>query len=395
MVLIAGKMYRPTDVVVDIASNSVFVVEQFNHRISKWDYTPGSYNFTLDVEWGSNEDGTSGEGAPIGDGGPTDNALNRPTGIAFDSTNGLLYVTDTFHNRVRVLTASTGEFTTSLGQGGFGDTDFYQPAGIAINELDAVVIIADELNQRVVRYTTNPLTFSSVLFDPSGVITIDVIVPGTGYTVDPEVTITGGNGIGATATATTDGNTITSVDITSSGKRFASLPTVTIAPPDAPGTTATATATIGGQLSLVRPHGVVFDAILETRFNVTDSQRGRITRYNIAGLFVDQYGTPGTTIGSDNLFFPGSGTGVLTGTSATVFADTRNNDLKALNGITIALITGTIAGTGDGDLYFPESVAGFLDTVNYVLAANTLNNRVEAYSNVSAALDFESNFGTP
>ena len=49
MVLLAGKMYRPTDVTVDIFTNSLFVVEQFNHRISKWDYTPGQYDFILDA----------------------------------------------------------------------------------------------------------------------------------------------------------------------------------------------------------------------------------------------------------------------------------------------------------------------------------------------------------
>ena len=66
MVLVAEKMYRPTDVAVDVATNSVYVVEQFNHRISKWDYTDMNYDFTLDASWGSNSDGTSGEGAPIG-----------------------------------------------------------------------------------------------------------------------------------------------------------------------------------------------------------------------------------------------------------------------------------------------------------------------------------------
>ena len=148
MALVAGKMYRPTDVAANPGTNSIFVVEQFNHRISKWDYTDTNYDFTLDVTWGSNGDGTSGEGAPIGDGGSTDNALYRPSGIVFE--NGRLTVTDTFHNRIRTLNAATGAFIDSVGQGGFGITDFYHPVGIATNT--AILVIADELNQRAVKY---------------------------------------------------------------------------------------------------------------------------------------------------------------------------------------------------------------------------------------------------
>ena len=150
MVLVAGKMYRPTDVTVDVGTNSAYVVEQFNHRISKWDYTPGGFTFTLDGTWGSNGDGTSGVGAPIGDGGPTDNSLYRPSGIVFDGTR--LVVTDTFHNRVRSLNATTGAWIDTIGQGGSGLTDFYHPAGIDHNIV--VLVIADEGNRRAVSYDT-------------------------------------------------------------------------------------------------------------------------------------------------------------------------------------------------------------------------------------------------
>ena len=166
MALVAGKMYRPTDVAANPAANTVFVVEQFNHRISKWNYTNTLYDFTLDVTWGSNGDGTSGEGAPIGDGGSTDNALYRPSGIVFE--NGRLTVTDTFHNRIRTLNAATGAFIDSVGQGGFGITDFYHPVGIATNT--AILVIADELNQRAVKYDVgNTPSNPALLPDPTPV----------------------------------------------------------------------------------------------------------------------------------------------------------------------------------------------------------------------------------
>jgi len=165
MVLDPGKMYRPTDVAVDIATNSVFVVEQFNHRISKWDYTDTNYTFTLDASWGSNNDGTSGEGAPIGNGGATDNALYRPTGIVFDGSDRLV-VTDTFHNRIRTLSAITGIWIGSTGQGGSGVSDFYHPAGIATD--NTTLVIADEFNHRAVKYDVGPTPSNPVLLpDPT------------------------------------------------------------------------------------------------------------------------------------------------------------------------------------------------------------------------------------
>jgi hypothetical protein len=174
--LAPGKMYRPTDVVHDVVNDAVYVVEQFNHRISKWDYTPGAHTFTLDVTWGSNGDGTSGAPGPIGDGSSTDNSLNNPTGIAFDGTR--LIVTDTFHNRIRTLNPATGAFETSTGQGGSGLTDFYRPAGIAVNDAETVLVIADELNHRAVSYDVaatpdNP----AVLTDPSATTGLSFLRP--------------------------------------------------------------------------------------------------------------------------------------------------------------------------------------------------------------------------
>ena len=322
MVLQAGKMYRPTAVAFDILTNSVFVVEQFNHRISKWDYTDTNYDFTLDTTWGDKNptDGTLGGPGPVIS--TTDSNFYRPTGIVFDVTNTLLYVTDTFHNRVRVIDPTgTGTFDTSIGTGGFGDTDFYRPAGIAIEtDTDGSVVIADELNHRAVRYTTNgtTLVFNAVLADPS----------------------------------------------------------------DTSG------------LSFVRPHGVVYD-VTDDSFNIGDSLRSVISSYTEAGAFVNQFGTPGTT-GTD-LFFPGSGHGLLGGTATTVIGDTRNNILKTMNNEVIANATGTIAGTGNGELYYPESATAAVDGANYVLAANTLNNRVEIFSSSGAVLTSEDpfNFGKP
>ncbi len=57
---------------------------------------------------------------------------------------------------------------------------------------------------------------------------ITVTNGGTGYTSAPTISITGGGGENATATATVEGGEITAVTITNPGRKFTSLPTITL-----------------------------------------------------------------------------------------------------------------------------------------------------------------------
>ena len=74
-----------------------------------------------------------------------------------------------------------------------------------------------------------------------GVASIAVTNGGSGYTCDPTVTITGGGGVGATATASESGGVVTSITVTNSGSGYTSAPTITIV---GDGSSATATATL-------------------------------------------------------------------------------------------------------------------------------------------------------
>jgi len=65
---------------------------------------------------------------------------------------------------------------------------------------------------------------------------------GSGYTSQPTVTISGGGGTGATATATISGGVVTAVTITNAGTGYTSAPTVTFS--GGGGSDAEATATI-------------------------------------------------------------------------------------------------------------------------------------------------------
>lgn len=159
--LAAGLMYRPTAIVHHL--ESVYVVEQYNHRVSKWDFDagatpPANFIFTLDDTWGSNGNGTSGlPGRAIAD---DDEFFNFPTGITIYSNAGFLFVTDTLNNRIRVLNFSDGSFVKSfVTTPGTGDGQLYRPTHIGFNGGEDIVAVADSGNHRVSIYNGNDQTF--------------------------------------------------------------------------------------------------------------------------------------------------------------------------------------------------------------------------------------------
>ena len=85
--------------------------------------------------------------------------------------------------------------------------------------------------------------FNLQIYQASSIVSsITVNNPGSGYTSDPVVTITGGGGTGATAAATIDPGTgtVTAIDILTTGSGYTAAPTVTITGGGGTGATATA-----------------------------------------------------------------------------------------------------------------------------------------------------------
>jgi sugar lactone lactonase YvrE len=74
----------------------LYVADELNHRIRAIDLDQG----TIETVVGTGEAAFSGDGGPA-----TEAALNRPSGLAFDS-HGALYVVDTFNTRIRRVGAS-------------------------------------------------------------------------------------------------------------------------------------------------------------------------------------------------------------------------------------------------------------------------------------------------
>lgn len=100
-------------------------------------------------------------------------------------------------------------------------------------------------------------TYSSYTFIPSPackkytlecvnvpVESIFMVDAGSGYTIVPNVTLSGGVGVGATATAALDGFGGITISLTTPGSGYTSAPFVNIDPPDTPGIQAEATAVL-------------------------------------------------------------------------------------------------------------------------------------------------------
>ncbi len=74
----------------------------------------------------------------------------RPTNVAVDS-EGNLYVSDTFNNRVEIFDAE-GNFISTFGKAGDGPGYFARPKGIAVDK-DGHIWVADSIQDRVQVYT--------------------------------------------------------------------------------------------------------------------------------------------------------------------------------------------------------------------------------------------------
>ena len=74
---------------------------------------------------------------------------------------------------------------------------------------------------------------------------------GSGYLTAPVVTLSGGGGTGATATAVISGGVVTGINITSAGYGYTSAPTVVFSGGSGTGAAATATALLPGQLASI------------------------------------------------------------------------------------------------------------------------------------------------
>jgi len=138
----AARLNLPQRVALDAAGN-LYIADTSNHRIRKV-----SLDGIISTVAGTGEAGFSGDKGPA-----TAAQLNMPYGLTV-STSGLLYIADTFNNRVRRVD-STGAIDTvagggdALGDGGpAAGASLYQPYDVAADS-SGNLYIADLGNSRV------------------------------------------------------------------------------------------------------------------------------------------------------------------------------------------------------------------------------------------------------
>ena len=153
----SASLFDPRAAVVD-SSGNIYITDSQDNRIRRVDATTQ----VITTVAGNGPNGNAPVGCPgsySGDGGPAvDSTLSCPLSLDIDS-NGNLYISDTFNNRIRRIDAVTQIITTVAGNGtqGFsGDggaatnASLNQPDRISINGAGNI-FISDTNNERIRR----------------------------------------------------------------------------------------------------------------------------------------------------------------------------------------------------------------------------------------------------
>jgi len=135
----AASFNGPTGVAV-LPNGTIVVADQNNHRIRL--ITPAGVVTTL-----------AGSGAGYADGVGAAASFNSPFGVAVIPSSGVIVVTDTYNNRIRLITPA-GVVTTLAGSGA-GNADgtgaaasFYRPSGVAVLP-NGTIVVTDVFNNRI------------------------------------------------------------------------------------------------------------------------------------------------------------------------------------------------------------------------------------------------------
>jgi len=203
-------------------------------------------------------------------------------------------------------------------------------------------------------------TAVAITTESGGVYSIESIRitnAGTGYTATnpPLVTITGGNGVGAAATAVVVDSGIRLLTITDSGNGYFTAPTVTITGPAGAGVTATSVATIE------TVEGTV------TALQIVNAGSGYASAPTVA------ISTAGST-GIGTFIYNETVTGSISSTTAQVRGFRIRNDISVSDPpyeLYVAI--------NDGKFTPGESIVGAASSASYILKSYDTNSHEESY----------------
>ena len=127
-----GEFYYPYGIALD-ASGKIYVADANNHRIQKFDL-----NGNFITKWGSP--------------GTGDGQFNFPVSLSVGLT-GAIYVVDTYNNRIQKFDLD-GNFLGKWGTLGAGDGEFFDPLGVATDPTGDIYV-TDQYNQRVQKFDSD------------------------------------------------------------------------------------------------------------------------------------------------------------------------------------------------------------------------------------------------
>jgi len=129
----ADVLVRPSGLAIDSENRLVYVADTGNDVVDVFD--ADSYKFLRRIGKPSKKHDQSGPGI-----------FSLPEGVAVDS-DGNVYVTDTFNDRIEIFDAD-GQFISTFGKNGDGPADFERPKGVAIDR-DGHIWVVDAAQNRV------------------------------------------------------------------------------------------------------------------------------------------------------------------------------------------------------------------------------------------------------
>jgi uncharacterized protein (TIGR03437 family) len=367
-----AQLNNPNGLAVD-ASDNLFIADTINNRIR----TVSTSGIITTVA-GTGANGFSG------DGGAAANAqLNNPYGIAVDGS-GNLFVSDTFNNRIRKVSAS-GIIATVAGNGSNGisgdggpavSAQLGNPYGVAVDR-SGNLLVAETLNNRIRKVSTG------------GIITTVVGTGSFGFSGDgspaASAQLNNPNGIAVDASgnlfiADTFNDRIRKVSTGGIITTVAGIGAIGYSGDGGPAKSA----------QLYNPYGVAVDG--SGNFFIADALNNRIREVSTSAII--------TTVAGDGTFgYSGDG-GAATNAQLTdpfsiavdglanfFITDVGNNRVRKVSArgtITTVAGTGTSGFSGDGgiatsaQLYSPNGVA--VDGSGNLFIADTNNNRIRKVS---------------